>query len=587
LTTPVGQLAGHWVELVYDLGLSDRITRPLLRFEGTEAPDTFLPPASLGRGIWRGRIPAGCERLLFSPVDAVGYFSFRIVSLKKLKVLDRVKLATRKPKWIALALFKSLLADVQMADRFWNRALSTPLTDYSTWSLLRYRTAEEFDCHSGIPLHLYAINIDGRANQTLDETESLDVQHKEKIGELFALLDEDAWFILTGAELTWHPNAVAAIGGEISREDCDVIYGDEIVDGDLQLKPDWSPILARQSPFMGQAWAMRIGWARKAIADLCIGDLLGSSLVPNQATRVSHIRRPLVSRTFSGYDGHVHAQGTQIPIRNSSCSVIIPTRDRVDLLQQCLTSLNAVEAGCKYEVIVVNNDSKEQRTLDFFDELRALPSTRVLDVAGDFNFSLLCNTGAAVSEFDTLVFLNNDTEAKTPGWLATLVSLAYEAQAGAVGAKLFYPDGRIQHQGVVIGIDGQANHFERFMAAGKTSYFHFGGNPREVAAVTGACLAVARDKFNSVGGFDQIKFPIEFSDIDLCLRLYAKGWTSIMVPAVELVHYEAASRKIRQSHEKRYALQVEAFKTRWKSVLRDDPYFHPMLSLYWHGPALG
>lgn len=222
--------------------------------------------------------------------------------------------------------------------------------------------------------------------------------------------------------------------------------------------------------------------------------------------------------------------------------------------------------------------------------LRALdrdPRFRVLERPGPFNFSRLCNAGAAEARAPTLVFLNNDIEAPASDWLDLLVGWAGLPTIGAVGAKLVYPDGRLQHAGVVLGIDGHVNHFERFRPPDDPGFFGRINFPHEISAVTGACLAVEKRKFDAVGGFDEVNLPVEFSDIDLCLRLAERGWTALIEPAALLVHREAASRKIWRSQEKRYAGQVAYFKERWRNRLRDDPYFHPALSLDWHTAALG
>ena len=157
---------------------------------------------------------------------------------------------------------------------------------------------------------------------------------------------------------------------------------------------------------------------------------------------------------------------------------------------------------------------------------------------------------------------------------------------GAVGAKLVFPDGTIQHAGVIVGVDGHANHFERRYAPDELGYFQRLDVPHELSAVTGACLAVAKAKFGAVGGFDAQNLPVEFSDIDLCLRLTERGWASLLEPSAVLIHYEAATRKASHDQERRYAREVAYFKARWRHRLRADPYFHPALSLDWHGAAL-
>jgi O-antigen biosynthesis protein len=130
-----------------------------------------------------------------------------------------------------------------------------------------------------------------------------------------------------------------------------------------------------------------------------------------------------------------------------------------------------------------------------------------------------------------ILFLNNDTESHSAGWLDRLIVWTSLPSIGAVGAKLLYPDGRLQHAGVVIGVDGHATHFERFRPPDEPGFFERINVPHEVSAVTGACLAVEKAKFDAVGGFDEVNLPVEFSDIDLCLRLRERGWTALIEPA--------------------------------------------------------
>jgi GT2 family glycosyltransferase len=187
-----------------------------------------------------------------------------------------------------------------------------------------------------------------------------------------------------------------------------------------------------------------------------------------------------------------------------------------------------------------------------------------------------------------LVFLNNDTEVLAEDWLGRLVVTSLLPDVGAVGGMLLYPDGRIQHAGVVLGMGNAAGHFGAGAAAtdpgwqGRNEVLH------EVSAVTGACLAVARRKFMLVGGFDAEHFPIELGDIDLCLKLAEKGWRTRLDPRVRLVHKESASRggaTFRRLSV--YARERRELHARWLHLLRDDPCFHPGLSLYHNEAALG
>jgi GT2 family glycosyltransferase len=205
---------------------------------------------------------------------------------------------------------------------------------------------------------------------------------------------------------------------------------------------------------------------------------------------------------------------------------------------------------------------------------------------GRFNFSWLCNEGAAAARGDALVFLNNDIEVTEPGWLRALLAWVDRPGVGAVGARLSYP-GRsgVQHDGVVLGIGGFAGHvYARRPREG------WDGNddaPRRVSAVTGACLAVMRAKFEAVGGFDAVDLPVDLSDVDLCLKLDQAGWGSLLVPTSRLIHRESATRGDAVKPFKQYGRERRVFRERWGERLRDDPFYHPALSLWSRGLRLG
>jgi len=205
---------------------------------------------------------------------------------------------------------------------------------------------------------------------------------------------------------------------------------------------------------------------------------------------------------------------------------------------------------------------------------------------GRFNFSAMCNAGAASARGECLVFLNNDMSVVTPGWLGPLVAEAMRPGIGAVGARLLFPDGSIQHAGVAVGMGGYADHVSHGQVGDYAGYLGRLGVAHEVGAVTGACIAVEAGKFKAVNGFDAERFPVELSDIDLCLRLAAAGWKSLMRPDSVLIHHQSATRGFSFRPFDRYGLERGHFRTRWRDMIRDDPFFHPALSLFSTEPAL-
>ena len=261
-------------------------------------------------------------------------------------------------------------------------------------------------------------------------------------------------------------------------------------------------------------------------------------------------------------------------------SVIIPTRDRAELLRVTLDGLFGATDYPAIEVVVVDNDSREPETHALFAAYRSDPRLRVVPVPGPFNFSDLSNRGAAAASGPVLLFLNNDIEVIEPGWLGELVSIALAPDIGAVGAKLLYPDGTVQHGGVILGIGGVAGHSHLGVAGDDPGYFARMVLAHEVSAVTGACLAMRADIFAAVGGFDAEDLKVAFNDVDLCLRIRAAGYRIVWTPFSSLVHHESKSRGPEDTPEKRARFERETavMQARWGAQLRSDPYYNINLS---------
>lgn len=259
-------------------------------------------------------------------------------------------------------------------------------------------------------------------------------------------------------------------------------------------------------------------------------------------------------------------------------SIIIPTRDKVHLLKACLEGIGRI-TDTRLEIILLDNGSREEATRQYYRALTSDPRIRILHDPRPFNFARMCNEGAAAAQFPVLLFLNNDVQPVDTRWLNALIAWTLDASIGAVGAKLLYPDGRLQHAGLVLGLKGRSGHVEMGVAGEAKGYLGRLATPHEVSAVTGACLAVEQAKFHAVGGFDADHFPIELNDVDLCLRLGQRGWRTLLVPDSVLIHHESATRGQTRRSEERYPREHDAFARRWGPVTGSDPYFHPALAL--------
>lgn len=260
-------------------------------------------------------------------------------------------------------------------------------------------------------------------------------------------------------------------------------------------------------------------------------------------------------------------------------SIIIPIRDRADLLRKCVSSLRTRTDYPNVELIVVDNGSTRPDARALLENLRKQNEATVVESPGPFNFSTLCNRGAAAAHGDVLVLLNNDVAPISPDWLQELVTQACRHDVGAVGALLRYPDGRLQHVGIVLGVNGTADHAFRGYPADWSGVNGRCGSVQEVSAVTGACLAVRRDRYLAVGGCDE-SFAISHNDLDLCLRLHARGWKTLWTPFAELTHHESATRGFGYSEAEQAALAAEAglFQERWANAVASDPFYNPNLA---------
>ena len=602
---------GSWIELIYDVGLTDVVTRPLLRCVMPDGSrDEILPGAMLGRAFWVGKIPATTTAILISPVTAPGPFAFRVVAARRLSVAQLAARGWRsRPKYVLLGLGNRLIGDSFLSERHFRRALhSTPIKSYPRWAEARRRPPEwdGFDalppaCATGPHIRVIAASSEPNflahltaqlraqpwphwslAAPASNATEGvLGFEKGARLADCLAGLGRRDLVLAMRPGEEWAPETLAAAGVAALRDISDVYYSDQElnIEGGLRLKPDWSPILARSTDLIGRGWIARADWASEAIGARRATEIGDHPLpVDTDQPRATHLRRVLVRGAA------LRTSAEPVPPRPSAtvtakgepcATIIIPTRDRVDLLRNCVQSLQRVEGRADFEMVVVDNGSEDTATLAYLDEIARDGRFRVLKRPGPFNFSALCNAGADQARADILVFLNNDTEAISAHWLERLIAWTVLPSIGAVGAKLLYPNGRLQHAGIVLGVDGHATHFERFRPPDEPGFFGRVNLPHEVSAVTGACLAVEKAKFDAVDGFDAANLPVEFSDIDLCLRLAERGWTALVEPAAVLIHHEAASRKVWRSQEQRYAGQVAYFKSRWRQRAPRRSLFPP------------
>ncbi|MCE4223314.1 glycosyltransferase [Methylobacterium sp. C25] len=388
------------------------------------------------------------------------------------------------------------------------------------------------------------------------------------------------------------------------------LYGDALVareDGALLpiLRPAFDPDFLRGLDVVGPVVALR----RASLAALCQDLVLGAETldlllrIDAGGGEIRHLPRilsssPLAALAVSGHEARLAAiradlvrrgEGGVVWIESGIISItrplpeprplvslIVPTRDRLDLLRPCITSLLERTDWPSKEILVCDNGSREPETLAYLRDLETRGIARTIPCPGPFDFAGMNNRAAEAARGHLLAFVNNDVEAFRPDWLERMVREALRPDIGAVGAKLLDGEGRIQHGGIVLGTGGGlVTHDHRHFSGDAPGYLGALLATHRVSAVTAACLVVEAHKFRAVSGFDAEHFTVDFNDVDLCLRLNAVGWHTLLVPSAILHHREAASRVRSSEAEARHRAEIANLKKRWRPLLAQDPHYHP------------
>lgn len=366
----------------------------------------------------------------------------------------------------------------------------------------------------------------------------------------------------------------------ISRNpDASLLYADDdLIDArgrrtTPHFKPQWNAELARYHDFLTDSCIFRCDPGQ--VREDWPGNALPVDEHPLHIPFVLHHRdsRPVPRPPLVPLPSEAPGDGDW-----PNVSIIVPTRDQVALLRTCMEGLAMTDYPC-FDISIINNDSVDPETLGYLEELKK-HGTNVIPYPGPFNYAAMHNAVVASTQGPLLCLLNNDIEINHPDWLRIMVRDALRDDIGAVGARLLYPDRTIQHAGIVIGIGGGAAHAHRFQPDEASGYFDRAHMPQFVSAVTAACLVVAKERFQAVGGFDADNFTVAFNDVDLCLKLNARGWQSFYEPRAVLIHHESKSRGTDYMGAKkiRFAGELAALKRIWQTDRRTDPYHHPELS---------
>lgn len=266
---------------------------------------------------------------------------------------------------------------------------------------------------------------------------------------------------------------------------------------------------------------------------------------------------------------------------NPLISILIPNKDHMDDLKRCIDSVREKSTWTNWEIIIIENNSCENETFAYYEELQRDDRIRVVTWEGGFNYSAINNFGFRYAKGDHILLLNNDTEVISPDWLQEMLMYSQRSDVGAVGAKLYYPDHTIQHAGLGIGLLTLAGHYHRNFDGNHPGYMGRLIYAQDLSGVTAACMMLPRHVYEEMNGLDET-FEVAFNDVDLCMRIRKAGYLIVFTPFAELIHYESKSRGSDEAPEKRarFVGEVTRFQEKWKKELEaGDPYYNPNFRL--------
>jgi len=504
---------------------------------------------------------------------------------------------------------------------YWQPLLASVLSQtYDNWQLCVADASTDAACSAAIQ---QSCKIDRRISYvrlTKNYGISRNTNHALKLvnGEFVALLDHDD-------TLSEHALAEVVRVLNIDRK-TDIMYSDEDKlsdDGKRRLlpffKPDWSPEMLLGINYITHFLVIRttllkqVGGLRPKFDGAQDYDLLLRAT--EKSNRIVHIPKILYhwrlargstakrvsEKDYATIAGRlaleealkrrgIKAEAREIidrptnyrpvytlPDKQPKVSIIIPFKDKIEYLRQCVSSISEKSTYQNYEILLIANNCTESATTNYLKELQRNPICRILEWNHPYNFAAINNYGSTKAKGSYLVFLNNDTKILTPNWIEELIGVASQPNIGAVGPMLFYPNNLIQHAGVVLGMGGMAGHVFRFRHQDEWTDFGLTSWPRNVLAVTGACLAVKARNFDLVGGFDE-RLRIGGNDVALCISLYEKGLRNVFWPFAALMHYENISVG---SYDEN--VPIEDYNRSlhyYRPYLKNgDPYFNPNLDI--------
>ena len=444
-------------------------------------------------------------------------------------------------------------------------------------------------------------------------------------GDFVGLLDHDD---------TLEPNALYEVAGKICEDDrVDVVYTDEDKINSKgtkhltpNMKPDFNLDLLRSNNYICHLFVVRrilmekIGGFRKEFDGAQDYDFI--LRCTEEAEKIAHVHKVLYhwrthekstsdnpeSKIYAFHAGrraveaHLQRLGIQAEVEETCdlgyyrvkypvtgspmVSILIPNKDQLQTLKKCLKSIWEKTEYTNYEILIIENNSTEKETFEFYKKIDGRHHVRVLYWDKEFNYSAINNFGAAQAKGEYLLLLNNDTEVITKGWMKELLSHCQRPEVGMVGAKLYFPDNTIQSAGTIIGMGGMADHAFVNMDRKKSGYMHRASIQVDMSGVTAACAMVKRSVYEEVHGLEE-KLTVAFNDVDLGLKIVTAGYLIVFDPYAELYHYESKSRGINDEKKERHAREVKYTQEKWADFLAaGDPCYNQNLTLAKHNFSL-
>lgn len=443
---------------------------------------------------------------------------------------------------------------------------------------------------------------DALQNQVYENYHTYKVRENEDVSQKISQLEEE-YVVFVGKGVWVSPLALWMYARKLTEQQAEIYYSDEILNNQKIFKPDFGIDTLGGQNYLGEMMCFK----RAVLMKLLCGQKTWSDTLLYETTvrafqegyKIGHITKLLYQ--CNGNTGKTCGQKldaddlehgiyqscvSQMEHRNRLddwplVSILIPNKDHIDILKRCIDSILEKSTYRNYEIVIIENNSKEHATFAYYKELNVIENVRVITCVTDWNYSYINNYGFRVIKGQYCIFLNNDTELISPDWIENMLSFAMRKDIGVVGAKLFYPDGSIQHGGVTLGIRGVAGHAFHGRDGNDAGYMSRLITTQNLSAVTAACMMIPKEVFEEVHGFDE-EYKVAFNDTDLCMRIREEGYGIVFDPRVQLIHYESKSRGTdEQTPEKlkRFNSESMRFQRQWKRELTmGDPFYNPNLT---------